>query len=246
MATRVRKPPNRFGEVVQNLSEHSENDDTFGDDSFADESYTPNKDSQRTGKYIFSQSNGSNDDLPCFDEEFEKVRFESANNASRMERSQGVEPLYVIESGVNSTGRQLTDNATGKPPLQSDESIVDNTPVGGISHNILSSDKFNTEFQLECLRQFKKLNDSAAQILVRITAIEQSLMRDGNLITINTSLEMKPAPFDAFHSFVELNKLPLKTVDDFKSFELSLNDETMENAVIIFIDINFSEQYFLR
>lgn len=107
------------------------------------------------------------------------------------------------------------------------------SPSGQSTNNIV--DSLDGAF---IRQQLLKLNTNTEQILARITVIEESLMRNGALITVNTNAKRQKA-LEEFQSFSKLNKLPLKCIEDVKKFESNLLDsEFKSKAVNLILHMN--------
>lgn len=202
---RLRKQPVRFGEAAQNISSLSDENEMFADNSFDDETYTPEIENQ-VNSSINSDQEDDRTNLVCFDVDFERIQSETQQSGNIL---QFMDP--VRDNGSTSETESNDSN---------------------------NNSKNDDDFQLKVLEQFQMLKtlyvsaqSSTTQILARIATIEESLMKNGTLISVQNSLDEKQRAIDAFNQFTEINRLPIKTVDDFKAFEESLGKMPIEKAV---------------
>lgn len=100
-----------------------------------------------------------------------------------------------------------------------------------------------SSFQLEVLNQLKILNNRSIEMAMRIGVIEESLIKNGRLISIKKEAEANNE-FSLFDDYAKLKKFPCKTVAEFKVYENSLKAENMIEAVRIFITANSILLYF--
>lgn len=199
---RLRKQPVRFGEAAQNISSLSDENEPFADNSFDDETYTPEIENQ-VNSSINSDQEDDRTNLVCFDVDFERIQSETQQSGNILDAVQ-----------VNSSNSETESNDSN------------------------NNSKNEYDFQLKVLEQFQMLKtlyvsaqSSTTQILARIATIEESLMKNGTLISVQNSLDEKQRAIDAFNQFTEINRLPIKTVDDFKAFEENLGKMPIEKAV---------------
>lgn len=80
-------------------------------------------------------------------------------------------------------------------------------------------------------KQLMILQENSLEILTRLSVIEESLLKSGQLTTVKEEKKKEKA-FAKYHGFVNSNNLPIRTVDDMKKFELSLMDETFEHDMV--------------
>lgn len=211
---RIRRKPVRYGDGVCNSSAHSEENELYADNSFDDETYAPNV-GARICSVNMEPSNDarsvSNDSI-CFDNEFEQIEL--------VNKSQ-------------SNGHLTVSHETGLQTIQNALQVRHNSGNESTDLNHVESPSENgTTFQLKVLEQLQILSDSTIQILARIVAIEECLLKNGTLISVQTgSVKREQSHLEEFHSFAEKKQLPFKTVEDFKAFESSLDDKSMEEAV---------------
>lgn len=87
-----------------------------------------------------------------------------------------------------------------------------------------------SSFETAVLNQLNSLMNVSKEILARYAIIEDSLMKSGHLSSLKLyGSKMNQA--DEFNSFVQSQKMPFKTVADFKAFEDSLDKVSMNDAV---------------
>lgn len=199
---RSRKKPERYGDTLLSLSSGSEDIEPFSADTSL---YEPEqeKTNSLTEDLSGDENNTRNDFIQSinFDDEFEEI------NQNHVEGS---------EHNIGSQSIQNNENTLGK------------SKSGTMDKESLPQE--TNDFQLKIFEQLQSINDSTSQVLVRISAIEESLIRNGTLISVQTSLH-KEKPFEKFHSFVKAHNLPIKSVESFGQFEKRLDDDLMEESV---------------
>lgn len=192
--SRVRKPPDRFGDAVYDLSLQSEEKETFTDDSVADETYTPEL--NRTG---FQNDSSSLDISLYFDKDFEKI--------DQMNQELDMNP----NTNENLVAHDQPSATNPSEPCASETTSI---------------------FQQTVLEQLKILTENSIQIKVRIATIEESLIKNGTMISVaGGPINKTASTFEKFHSFMKAKNLPVKTVEAFKEFENNLNEESTVEAV---------------
>lgn len=111
-------------------------------------------------------------------------------------------------------------------PHEETQNAVDVRPKS-IDHNVDSP-----SFQSEVLSQLEKLTNYSKEILLRYAVIEESLIKSGLMASVK--FKSKIHDHDEFNSYIKAKKMPFTTIESFKSFDLSLDEKSMEQAVSIY------------
>lgn len=155
---RLRKQPARFGEAAQNISSLSDENEPFADNSFDDETYIPETENQ-VNSSINSDQEDDRTNLVCFDEDSAQIQSETQQSGNIL---QFMDP--VRDNGSTSETESNDSN---------------------------NNSKNDDDFQSKVLEQFQMLKtlyvsaqSSTTQILARIATIEESLMKNGTLISV--------------------------------------------------------------
>lgn len=106
-------------------------------------------------------------------------------------------------------------------PHEETQAAVDVRP----NSNIDSSFESNVLIQLERITNYTK------EILLRYAVIEESLIKSG--IMASCKFKSKINEHDEFDAYIKAKKMPFTTIESFKSFDLSLDEKSMEQAVSI-------------
>lgn len=69
------------------------------------------------------------------------------------------------------------------------------------------------------------------EMLARVRVIENSLIRNRSLCTINSNMDNGNS-FEEFHAFLKSNRLPLQNIDDMKLFEANLCDPEFKKVAV--------------
>lgn len=84
--------------------------------------------------------------------------------------------------------------------------------------------------ELQFLRgMMTNLYKNSIQILTRIGIIEKSMMKNGNLITLE---ENQMDPFHEYNTFIASQKLPLDDLENMKKFEENLTNEIFRKEAV--------------
>lgn len=131
-----------------------------------------------------------------------------------------------------------TENSVNTVPEQS-TSIEGDVAISNDSSKLPLDAKY---FQ----RVLLNLHENSLQILERISVIEESLIKSGNLITTKMFQSEKTA-FAKYHAFSNANRLPMQTLEEVKTFENHLSQSKFqEEAVRSRIPLNQLKQQFRK
>lgn len=182
----------------------------------------------RYGESVFNLSSDSDVEEPFSAD----CSFYEPNNESHHEASVSSEEVdLVADINFNDEFDKIHElsNGMGSQSIQKSKQNRENT---ALNENVDSdpsepSQSKKSDFQSKVLEKLQLLSDNSTQILTRISIIEDSLLKNGTLVSLNVDDKLS----DYFHSFAKSNNLPVRTIESFDQFEKSLNDTSMEEAV---------------
>lgn len=152
------------------------------------------------------------------------------------------EETYEPPNKKNKKGEEHTDSddetsehevsSTSIPNFNEDFNQIQmtNSPDKKVTHKEKSCNCNDNSY-------LRKIFENTQSILKRIEVIEESLIKNGTLVTIKT--EMKQNVFEKYHQFIEQNGFPIKHLDDLKKYERKLCDENFQNEMVSILIINF-------
>lgn len=201
---RIRKQPQRYGDTVMDLSGQSTGSEPFADNSFDDKTYSPHSEGHKSNSSHSDSSSIANGNgsvvVMEFDEQFEKIEENSKCKAAAVSQNQQLSPKP-------STSRSAAERLTSSPECS---------------------------FQSETLNYLKMIQSYVTskfnELSPRIAAIEESLIKNGSLISVKKEAESNEE-LAIFSIFAESKQMPMKTVEEFKNFENSLDEMNMKTAV---------------
>lgn len=212
--TRKRKQPERYGKLVLDFTSKSDEFEPFTDNSFDDKTYEPEKSND-----VNLHHTGGTDDGLSMNSAGENIdsghRIQSNNHGFHDNSINFDAEFDAITSAKRVTEFDQTDSANKDSPNRvfASQKLT--------LHEFPSQDGFQT-----------KVLHQLQQILTRIGVIEDSLIRNGGLISVKIEND-KQAPFKEWTSFAKTKELPFKTVDAFIAFEDTLDEKSMKEAVSI-------------
>lgn len=80
-------------------------------------------------------------------------------------------------------------------------------------------------------RVLKIVHENSVSILTRLAVIEDSLLKSGALAPVKAE-ETKKRAFETYHNFSNSNRLPTKTLTEFKEFEKSLQEKEFQQKAV--------------
>lgn len=198
---RTRTQTQRFG-TASLICDLSGDDEPFGDNSFDDKDFEPTSKNQKTIEENDQSVESSK--IDNFDEEFEVIA-----------RKTQFAPSVVID--------ELRQSTTDVESSQKHSNQIE---------NLDSLDQADLKaLLLKCIEQLNDLKRGNSQILFRITVIEESMMRNGTLMTIKHESNQIDK-FETFNSFINKLNFPLTNISDMNKFEENLQNETTNKAAI--------------
>lgn len=205
---RNRKQPDRYGENGHDLLEHSNESEPFGDDSMEDKTYSL---SQEYEKRDTSRS--------------------SAENTSRRSTENASTSIAGNASNTTESNHPNFDDEFEKiqQNSRSEELVEVMTP----QVEPVCVESGQTSVQLEILKQLKILNKRTLQITTRIGVIENSMIKNGQLISVQSD---ENSQCSKFTEYAMRKNMPFKTPDEFKKFDKCLTANEMEEAVRGFLN----------
>lgn len=194
------------------------------------------KSPERFGNPVPStQMNSSLDETakdPYSDDSFEDELFNPPTKKKKtaiLETSTIVETLKLCNFDEDFEKIESDSKIGNSTKLNCDQ--INGADDGSLMQNDVICQQFTSLDMKFIQQQLLSLNQNTAQILARITVIEESLISNGTLMTVKTGMTEKNA-FQSYNVFVESNHLPLKSLEDLREFESNLKDDSWnENAV---------------
>lgn len=191
---------------------------------------------ERYGVALFDISNGSEEkelfsDDSVADENYspEKDKTEKKNNSSSslVDLNDSVKLIdFDIEfDKINDATSNQSNEARASEP----QPVKSAAQLDSYLNDEGSSVPALTSFESKVLNQLQFLTDITKQMFARSAVIEESLLKNGTLASVKVKNSLNQ--HDKFHLFIKSSNMPFKTVDAFKAFEESLNEESIQNAV---------------
>lgn len=240
---RKRFRPERFGDAaILDLSISLEGELDFSDNSFDDITFVPPQENAQprvvaTVKKIVQpnskkkmrmdetkSTNHRSNDVPTVDLDLSlldfNTEFDELESTNSKERLSGKERERVVDCGDDNTENE--ENASGTTNV-----II---PTGEMNQ----SESYNDLFVLcrTILKEFKGLKECSKETLARVSIIEDVMLKSGSLGNMSQKSTLT-RNIEDIRIFETTNHLPLKQMNNVKSFEESLeNPDFMEAAVI--------------
>lgn len=151
-----------------------------------------------------SASSNLNDSQMNFDRQFDEIDRNSKQNC-----------ISTIEERV--IAEQTADSSSPPEPIAGEFACRTNT----------------NSFQSAVLEQLKLINRSNNEILTRLCVVEESLIKNGQMISLKREESEEVSDFEIFDRYVSMNKMPFKNVVEVNEFETGLDKRKMDEAVSI-------------
>lgn len=116
--------------------------------------------------------------------------------------------------------------------------------VMGIQSNGSTNDSCNSPLdEMFLQKQLIILQRNSVEILTRLSVIEESLLRSGNLITSNSAITERDS-FEKYHVFSKSNSLPMKSIAELSQFENKSKEIDFEKEAVSKFTLKYF--YFLK